>query len=224
MAYPISYAKSRTDFRQRGDIVIPYNTNDMFTPYDNPTFTNATMTNENNYIDKTFGYKANSQNHDYAPSPEQDNKFYPEESENIIYNKIARLLFIDPCELTPLFKMYFGKENIRRIQKNIKQEVLTRSKGKYKLVVDLELDELLPCMSDMYTFYAKNLPTQLVRQTKVLNKILLDTIMPEIVSNIQQQYGYLKDVTQPRQLVNLPVNMNSAGRKQLKSVTSIWGF
>ena len=224
MAYPISYAKSRPNFKERGDRILPYNTNDLFTPYDNPTFTNATMTNESRFIDQTFGYTASSENHDYAPSPGQDNKFYPEESELIIYNKMAKVLFIDPCELTLLFKMYFGKENIKRLQKNIKHEVIIRSEGKYKLIVDLELDELLPCMGDIFTFYAKNLSTQLVRQTKVLNKILLDTIMPEIVSNIQQQYGYLKDVTQPRQLVNLPVNMNSAGRKQLKSVTSIWGF
>lgn len=223
MSYNISYAKSRPDFKERGDKILPYNTNDLFTPYDNPTFSNAMMNNERKYVDNKFGYIP-SETQSYAPSPNVDTKFYEEESDRSVYVKMAQSLGIDICEISPLFKIYFGRENIKRIQKNIKQEILERTEGKFKLVVDLELDDLLTCMRATYIDYGKNLPTQIVKQTKVLNKILLDQIMPEIVSNVKQQYGYIKDITQPRQLVNLPVNMNSAGRKQLKSVTTLWGF
>ena len=216
MSTNLLYAKSRPAFKNRGDLINPYRKNDLFTPFDQPTFSSATMNNESIAIDNSYGYQNIS---DYEKT------YYTEESQNSIYRKMAKSLELDcqDCdELPKLFKVFFGKENIRRLQSNIKQEVLTRTQGKFKLTDDQELNDLLIWMRAIYIDHAKNLPKYIVKQTKVLNEILLKQMMPDIVSTIKQQYGFIKDITQPREIMRHPMNVNSAGRKQLPSITTLW--
>ena len=213
MANDLFYSKSKQGFKNRGDLINPYKKSDMFTPFDRPTFTSAMMNNENIAMDTGYGFQNLS---DYETT------YYIEENQSSIYSKMAKSLELEHCNLPELFKVYFGKENIKRLQSNIKYEILVRTKGQFKLTVYQELNDLLIWMRAIWIDHAKVLPNKIVKQTKVLNNILLKQMMPDIVSNIQQQYGYIKDITQPRQIMPHPVNMNSAGRKQLPSITTLW--
>lgn len=127
-------------------------------------------------------------------------------------------------EVTPVYKLFFSDENIARIQKKIKQQVYNDSKGQYKLDVDQNERDLFIVMRSIYLDNAKNLNKAIVRQVKMLNEIVVRTVMPDIMTNIKQYYGYLKDINTPLKPLMRPMNVNNAGRRTLPSMTTVWGF
>jgi len=123
---------------------------------------------------------------------------------------------------TPLSEMYFSEKNINHIQKMIKREVINRSHGKYKMEVDQDISDLLIVMRYIYLDYAKNLPKDTIKQLKVLNKILINYMMPDLMTNLKQDVEYLKVYDKPREILNLPIDTNHSGRRTLPSITTIW--
>lgn len=119
--------------------------------------------------------------------------------------------------------MYFSQENIDRIQRHIKSEVRRLSNGKYKLDVDQDEFDLLIIMRAVFLEHAKHIPTHIVRQVKELNKQTIDYLIPDVMTNIKQSIGYLRDITTPLQPLDHPLNVNRGGRKTLPSFTSTWG-
>jgi hypothetical protein len=127
-------------------------------------------------------------------------------------------------ENTPVSLLYFSDENMARIQKQIKQEVYRLTKGKFKLQVDQDPADLLIVMRAVFLDDdgAKNLPTQIVRQVKILNKQTLQYLIPDMISNIKQQYNYIKETNEPRKIMQQPLNVNKSQRGTLPSITSLW--
>ena len=119
-----------------------------------------------------------------------------------------------------LSREYFSPKNMKRIQKKIKNEVFKRSQGKYKLNVDQDERDLLIVMRAIYLEYGRFKPNQIVRQTKRLNNLVIDEIVPDIIGNIKQYYGYLQEINGPLKPIDRPVNVNNAGRKTLPSITT----
>src|SRR5437763_1401254 len=66
-------------------------------------------------------------------------------------------------------KIYFSVTNIKRIQKAIRREIYNRSYGKFRLEEDQNVLDLLQAMRAVYTLDAKDLPTNVVKQVKILN-------------------------------------------------------
>ena len=121
-----------------------------------------------------------------------------------------------------LNKLFFSEENIKRIQKKIKTMVINKTQGKYRLDVDQNVDDLIIVMRSVYMEYGRYLPTGIVRQVKQLNEHVVKTVIPDIITNIKQYYGYLKDINSPLKPIQLPVNVNNAGRNTAPSITSLW--
>ncbi len=119
-------------------------------------------------------------------------------------------------------KLFFSEDNIRRIQKKIKLAVATKTKNKFRLDVDQNVDDLILVMRSVYMEYGRYLPNNIVRQVKQLNDQVVKTVLPDIITNIKQYYGYLRDINSPLKPMDRPVNINNAGRKTLPSVTSTW--
>jgi hypothetical protein len=121
-----------------------------------------------------------------------------------------------------LSKLFFSDTNIKRIQKMIKDAVFERTNGQFRVDVDQELRELFIAMRAVYIEHARFLPGQLVRQVKKLNLKVIDEVVPGMITEIRQYYGYLKEINKPLTPINRPLNVNNAGRKQLPSLTTIW--
>lgn len=119
---------------------------------------------------------------------------------------------------------FFSPENIERIQRKIKFSVKEMTQGKFRMDADQDEMELITVMGNIYAEYGKHIDHGIKRQVKELNKMLLDHIMPDIVTNIQQYYGYIKEINSPLQPIARPLNVNRAGRKTLPSMTSVWGI
>ena len=118
--------------------------------------------------------------------------------------------------------VFFSDENMKRIQKKIKEEVIKRTKGQYQLDEDQDESDLTIVMRAVYLDKCKNLPGETVRQVKLLNQQTVDYIVPDLISNIKQYFGYIKDINKPLQVIQRPLATNRAGRALLPSITSLW--
>jgi len=118
--------------------------------------------------------------------------------------------------------VFFSDENMKRIQKKIKEEVVKRTKGQYQLDEDQDESDLTIVMRAVYLDKCKNLPGETVRQVKLLNQQTVDYIVPDLISNIKQYFGYIKDINKPLQVIPLPLASNNSGRRLLPSVSTLY--
>jgi hypothetical protein len=123
-----------------------------------------------------------------------------------------------------LSKLFFSDENFKRIQRMIKKEIFDRTKGEFRLDVDQEQRDLFLVMRAVYMEHARFLPGEIIRQVKRLNKKVIDEITPGIITEIRQEYGYLKEINKPLTPIPRPMNVNNAGRKALMSITTTFGY
>lgn len=121
-------------------------------------------------------------------------------------------------------RIFFSDRNIKRIQKMIKTAVLEKSDGKFRLDADQDEKDLIAAMSAVYRLKARYMNCYPVRQVKKLNTHTVNYVLPDIITNIKQYYGYLHEINTPLQPIDRPVNVNNAGRRSLPSVTTTWGL
>jgi len=144
-----------------------------------------------------------------------------QESTNSSYDRAryATKSFFEKNEIT---KLFFSDENVKRIQKKIKQDIYIKTKGQYTLDEDQDESDLVIAMRAVYLDKCKNLQGQTVRQVKLLNQQTVNYVVPDMITNIKQYFGYIKDINQPLIPMMRPMNVNNAGRKLLPSITTIW--
>jgi hypothetical protein len=122
-------------------------------------------------------------------------------------------------EITQLF---FSKENIKRLQSKIKTTIYDQSKGKFKMEVDQDESDLIVVMRAIYLDQCKNLPGHTVRQVKILNNKVIEHIIPDMMTNIKQYYGYINDISKPITPPLRPMATTAAGRRILPSFTKFY--
>jgi hypothetical protein len=140
-------------------------------------------------------------------------------TENYNRARVATQGFFAENDIT---KIFFSNDNVKRVQKMIKDEIYNRTKGQYTSEEDQDESDLTIAMRAIYLDKCKNLPGQTVRQVKLLNKQVVDYVVPDMITNIKQYYGYLKDIHQPLKPMMRPMNVSSAGRRLLPALTSVW--
>jgi hypothetical protein len=135
---------------------------------------------------------------------------------------LANIVLRGIVEDNEISRIFFSEENMNRIQKKIKIAVYERSQGKFKLEEDQDPSDLTVVMRYIYLEDCKNLSNQVVRQVKILNDKTVEYILPDIITNIKQYYGYIRDISQPIKTIMRPMSTNSAGRRALPSYTTLW--
>jgi hypothetical protein len=138
------------------------------------------------------------------------------------YVKLAmRQWKISPSKVA---REFFSVKNIQRIQKGIRREIYNRSYKKFRLTEDQNVLDLLQAMIVIYDQNAKNIPDHIVRQVKALNDMMIQYVVPDIKTNIEQHYGYLSDIKNPVNPMPQPLNVNHAGRNQLRGIAQLYGI
>lgn len=140
------------------------------------------------------------------------------------YSKMAETSINGIHSESELSKLYFSDENIKRIQRMIKKEVFNRTKGEFKLDVDQDEQDIFLTMRAVYLENARFMPGQTVRQIKRLNAKVIEDVLPGIITNIRQYYGYQKEINQPLKPIPLPQNVNNKGRLTLPSIMTTYGI
>ena len=127
----------------------------------------------------------------------------------------------------PVTNMFFSQENIQRIQKLIKKSIQEKTNGEYRLDVDQDETGLLIAMRAVFfsDSGAKFLPCKIVHQVKQLNIQVINYILPDMISEMKQEYSYLQEINKPLEPIMRPMNVGNAGRRSLGSVmTQLNGF
>ena len=138
------------------------------------------------------------------------------------YNNMAPLALKGIAMESELSKMFFSDENFKRLQKMIKAEVFRRTNGEFRLDLDQEQRDLFIAMRAVYLEHSRFLPNMVVRQCKALNRKVVSDVVPGIITEVRQYYGYLKEINKPLSPIPRPLNVNNAGRRSLPSLTTTW--
>lgn len=177
------------------------------------------ITQNNNYSQNNY-----SQNNNYPKFDSRTQSINDKQFDDNYYcgGKSSLALRGMHMNNTPVSIAFFSNKNISNLQKYIRREIFKRSKGEYILDTDQDENDLLLVMRSIYLEYSRHLPTNIDEQVAKLNKYVLREIIPGMITNIEQQMLYLRDISQPIQPIPLPLNVNNAGRRNLPSVTSLW--
>lgn len=123
-----------------------------------------------------------------------------------------------------LSQIFYSQKNIDKIQHMIKQMVLKKTNNKFKLDDNQDENDLLVVMRAIFLEHAKFLPFDISKQIKELNLRTVNYIVPDMITRIKENYFYIKNMNEPIKPMDLPINVNNAGRKTLPSFTSVWNF
>jgi len=145
----------------------------------------------------------------------------------------TRYLFKNLYGETPLTFLFFSNENVDNIQKLLRMHVYKQ----LNYVIDNQsVNELLIVMRSIFLEYAAHPP--LINETmtdaqkkelfikyrnevKRLNDIVIDELVPKLVSQIQQYLVYLQDASKPAYVDFNPKNESTKGQKEYRSITQV---
>lgn len=115
----------------------------------------------------------------------------------------------------PLSDVFFSKQNIDYIQRSIIQRVYELSDGRHRIgrQSDTELEII---MRSIYLQFSKNQFGRLREQILELDKLVLDEVVPQILSGVEQYIKFREDITQMYKPVKLPEALGIRGEKQLE--------
>ena len=122
-------------------------------------------------------------------------------------------------ETSKLNQLFFSKKNMDIIQNMIRYNVYIKSDNKY--IIDRQSDiELEIVMRSIYLQHSPNRPDKIKEQIEYLNKLVADWCTEQIIPEVQQYYGYIKEIEYMPVPMDLPLNLSSKGSRSLRSVTT----
>jgi len=122
-------------------------------------------------------------------------------------------------ETSKLNQLFFSKKNMDIIQDMIRFNVYEKSEKKF--IIDRQSDiELEIIMRSIYLQHSVNLPNQIKEQLQYLNGLVRDWCTQQIIPEVQQYNGYIKEIEYMPLPIDLPLNLSSKGSRSLRSVTT----
>lgn len=145
----------------------------------------------------------------------------------------TRFLFRNLYGETPLTFAFFSSKNLENIQNLIK--LIVHKETNY-VVDNQSVNELLIIMRSIfleYSLHPKLIDEKMSKEEKAelivkyknevsrLNQIVINAIVPKIISQIQQYLDYLRDASQQPYQMDKPKNESITGQKQYRSTTQV---
>ena len=143
-----------------------------------------------------------------------DNSTSKELRNELIKNQVR----ISECEQGDLETFFFSNENINLINKQLILNVFKKTNGEFKISPQKN-EDLIIVMRYTFIEYARHLPYDITNQIRELNSIVIGQILPNIITQITQRKEYLRVISEPRELLPLPIS-ESMSSKLLPSITT----
>ena len=122
-------------------------------------------------------------------------------------------------ETSLLNQLFFCKKNMDTIQDMIRFNVYEKSDKKF--IIDRQSDiELEIIMRSIYLQHSPNLPDKIKEQLQYLNNLVSNWCVEQIIPEVQQYNGYIKEIEYMPLPIDLPLNLSSKGSRSLRSVTT----
>ena len=141
------------------------------------------------------------------------------DNENEVMNNFQVEALYGIQETSQLNQLFFSRKNMDNIQDLIRYTVYTKSDKKYKIGKQSEV-ELEVIMRSIYLQHSPNLPNKIKEQISYLNKLVSDWCVEQIIPEVQQYIGYIKEIEYMPMPIDLPLNLSSKGSRSLRSVTT----
>ena len=125
---------------------------------------------------------------------------------------------ISECEQGYLENIFFSNENIDLINKKLIYSVYNKT-NKLVRIQPQSKEKLLIVMRYVFLEYARHLPYNITDQVRELNCTVISEILPNIITNVNQEINYLKELDKPFGVLPLPINVHK-NNKNLPSVTN----
>lgn len=125
-------------------------------------------------------------------------------------------------EISPFSCLFFSIKNIKEVQRLLRYNVYVNT-GKKHIIDNQDETELVIIMRGIYLQYSR-IPekTSLYKnEIQRLNSLVITNLLPDIVSNIEQYIGYIKDSTQNYIPMDRGVNPSIKGERNLRSVSDV---
>lgn len=113
--------------------------------------------------------------------------------------------------------LFFSRENVDLVQKQIVMKVFYDTNKRFKIPFQ-DPQAIKVVMLSIFNEYGRNLPTNITEQIRELNKRVCDSVVPYIITELEQKADYIKEIHQPFQTIDRPLNMSSRGNRSLPSV------
>lgn len=133
--------------------------------------------------------------------------------------KQTNYILNDCKEIYLLNNIFFSEENIDIINKGLILSIYKKSNNKY-LINHQETEKLYIIMNYVYMNYSKNYKCNIIKQIKILNNIVINLIIDDIISELNQRMYYLNEINKKKELIDLPINTGRT--KMLNSIDSIF--
>jgi len=147
----------------------------------------------------------------------KDMNMIDKENETLNNFQVEALYGIQETSL--LNHLFFSKKNMDILQNMIRYNVYIKSDKRF--VIDRQSDvELEIIMRGIYLQYSPNLQTNIKEQLEYLDKLVMDWATSQIIPEVEQYFGYLKEIEYMPVPIDLPVNLSSKGSRSLRSVTT----
>lgn len=127
---------------------------------------------------------------------------------------IHQALTIMNVQENDLISNFFADTNMNTIQKQLKNEVKKRTGHE---ISDQSCTNLFHAMLFVYRSFAKNVTKKINDELIYLNEIVIETVSPNVVSNVLQYISYLKDISKPREVLEHGESTSIKGKNSLKS-------
>lgn len=146
----------------------------------------------------------------------------------------TKYLFKNLYGETLLTSLFFSRENIKNVQ-NLIKFVVHREVG---LVIDNQsVNELLIVMRSVFLEYSAHPPLidentmskaqvqtlkkKYTNEVARLNDLVINSVVPRLVSQLQQYLDYLRDASTQPYTMDRPKNDSISGERQYRSVTQV---
>lgn len=129
------------------------------------------------------------------------------QADPVDYYEAARSSLNGTQEQTILSTVFFSPQNINLIQKQIIKTVLMKTDYKYLIEKQSE-EDLLVVMRSIFIQSARHAPDNIRCQIKELNDLVVDDIVPGIVTAVKWNVGYKQKIFGPMEVMKPPQNVN----------------
>jgi DNA-directed RNA polymerase subunit H (RpoH/RPB5) len=145
----------------------------------------------------------------------------------------TRFLFKNLYGETPLTFLFFSDKNIQNIQNILRYNVYKQMKY---TIDNQSTNELMIIMRSLFLEYSahpklldesmsedekRKLLEKYTIEVARLNKIVVDSTLPKVISQIQQYVDYLRDSSKQPYYMDKPKNESVQGMKQYRSATQV---
>jgi len=129
---------------------------------------------------------------------------------------------------TILSDCFFSEENVDIINKQLILAVFKKTNNSFK-ICDQKTRNILIVMTFIWENFSRNLNYDITNQIRKLNKMVINEMLPKVLSNLEQQYEYIENYDKiennNKNILDLPFNAKlNRGTTELQSMTRTFEY